>query len=55
YLHWHCLDDNDVETWLRFYASPEERAGWSEETGLMPPAAEIPPYRRSFPRRIGLN
>jgi hypothetical protein len=55
YLHWHCLDDNDTETWLRFYASPEEREIWAEETGLIPPAAETPPFRRSFPRRISLN
>ena len=55
YLHWHCLDDNDTETWLRYYASPEERAIWVDETGQSPPAAESPPFRRSFPRRNGLN
>jgi hypothetical protein len=51
YLHWHCLDDNDTETWLRYYASAIERATWSEETGLIPPPAEQPPFPRNFPRR----
>lgn len=51
YLHWHCLDDNDTETWLRYYASAIERATWSEETGLIPPAAEQAPHPRNFPRR----
>jgi len=55
YLHWHCLDDNDTETWLRYYASPDERATWADETGLIPPPAEHPPYRRNFPRRLNSN
>lgn len=55
YLHWHCLDDNDTETWLRYYASPDERATWADETGLIPPPSEHPPYRRNFPRRLNSN
>lgn len=36
YLHWHCLDDSDdPDTWLRYYASDEERTGWAEESGAM--------------------
>jgi hypothetical protein len=52
YLHWHCLDDSDQpEVWLRFYASPEERAGWAAETGLELPPSEPPPHPRKMPRR----
>lgn len=52
YLHWHCLDDEgEPETWLRYYASPEERQAWAAETGLTPPPAEKPPYPRRMPRR----
>ncbi len=52
FLHWHCLDlDHDVEIWLRYYATEEERSGWSEETGLPLPPSEPPPYPRRMPRR----
>ena len=51
YLHWHCLDiDEEPETWLRYYASEEERAGWADETGEEPPPAELPPYPPVMPR-----
>jgi len=53
YLHWHCLDaDDDAETWLRYYASQEDREHWTEETGDEPPRAEIPPFPRVMPRRV---
>jgi hypothetical protein len=52
YLHWHCLDrDEDPDTWLRYYASEEEREGWREETGLQLPPMQSPPYPRVIPRR----
>ncbi len=52
YLHWHCLDgDDEPETWLRYYASREEREGWTEETGQKIPPAEVPPFPRVMPRR----
>jgi hypothetical protein len=52
FLHWHCLDDNnDPEIWLTYYASPEERAGWAEETGLTLPPTKKAPYPRKMPRR----
>jgi hypothetical protein len=52
YLHWHCLDDSgEPETWLRYYATPQERAGWAAETGLPLPVAEPAPYPRRMPRR----
>jgi hypothetical protein len=50
YLHWHCLDDNDTDSWLRYYASDEERRSWQEENrGELPPM-EAPPYPRIMPR-----
>ncbi|MBP89686.1 MAG: hypothetical protein CMJ64_23755 [Planctomycetaceae bacterium] len=52
YLHWHCLDDeDDSETWLRFYATPEARKVWEDETGQTAPAAEPAPFPRTMPRR----
>ena len=52
YLHWHCLDDDsDPQTWLRYYASEEEREAWSAETGQAMPAMQSPPYPRKMPRR----
>ena len=52
YLHWHCLDSEDEpETWLRYYATPEEREGWGEETGLPLPPAEPVPFPRRMPCR----
>ncbi|MEZ6115521.1 MAG: hypothetical protein R3C28_02955 [Pirellulaceae bacterium] len=52
YLYWQCLDpDDNPDTWLRFYATPEEREGWQSETGEALPPAEQPPYPRQIPRR----
>lgn len=51
YLHWHCLDESDIESWLRYYATSDERAQWAEETGSVPPPSAIAPYRRPMPRR----
>lgn len=51
FLHWHCLDEDDMDIWLRFYASPRERRAWLEQTGGPLPPAEEPPYRRKMPRR----
>jgi hypothetical protein len=52
FLHWHCLDDEDEpETWLRFYASEDERQAWAAESGQQLPPAEPPPYPRKMPRR----
>ena len=51
YLHWSCLDiDEDEDTWLRYYASLDEREEWAMETGRTPPDIEAPPYPRCTPR-----
>lgn len=52
FLHWHCLDpDEDVDIWLRYYASPRERSEWVRETNGELPPAERPPYPRKMPRK----
>ena len=38
-------------TWLRYYATPEERRAWAEDFGEPLPEAEEPPYPRQLPRR----
>lgn len=51
YLHWDCANlGEDPEAWLRYYASPEERDLWSEETGEEPPAPCEPPHHRQLPK-----
>lgn len=50
FLHWDCANTGDApETWLRYYASPEEREMWEEETGGELPPRECPPYNRQLP------
>lgn len=51
YLHWDCANiGDDPEAWLRFYASPEEREVWQDETGEdLPPQAQ-PPHVRNLPK-----
>lgn len=51
YLRWQCLDMNeDEESWLRFYASEEDRQKWAFETGLkLPPRLELP-FKRKLPQ-----
>ena len=52
YLHWHCLDDNnDPETWLKYYACDHERAMWAAQTQQPLPGSETPPYPRKMPCR----
>ena len=48
-LRWQCVDPGvDEETWLRYYATSDDRQAWSEETGLkLPPRNRIP-----FPRKL---
>jgi hypothetical protein len=51
YVHWDCADaSGDVNTWLRYYASSEERRNWAKECpGPLPPP-EDPRYRRELPK-----
>ncbi len=51
YLHWHCLNENDAESWLRYYATADERETWQFENGGELPPMENPPYPRPMPRR----
>ncbi|HEY2894090.1 MAG TPA: hypothetical protein VGJ16_07750 [Pirellulales bacterium] len=52
YLHWDCADlGGDPTTWLRYYATPEERRSWAEDLDEPLPQREVPPYRRQLPRR----
>ena len=52
YLHWDCVDaGGDPATWLRYYASEEERRSWAQETDQPLPPSESPPYPRKTPRR----
>lgn len=49
-LYFNCAEaDNDPETWLRYYASEEERLGWTEATGQPLPPVEVSPYPRHLP------
>ncbi|MEO0532044.1 MAG: hypothetical protein AAF266_15940 [Planctomycetota bacterium] len=51
YLHWDCANlGEDAEAWLRYYASPEEREVWEEETGEQAPSPAELPHRRELPR-----
>ncbi|MEM9351460.1 MAG: hypothetical protein AAGA92_00445 [Planctomycetota bacterium] len=51
YLHWDCANtDDDPTTWLRYYASEEDRESWARETGEELPPVDQPPYRRRLPR-----
>ena len=51
YLNWQCLDIvEDEESWLRFYASRDERESWADETGLKLPPKEPAPYIRILPK-----
>lgn len=51
YLHWHCVDENDSDCWLRFYATPDERQLWLMENDGPLPDSEPLPYPRQMPRR----
>lgn len=50
YLHWDCTDaTNNPETWLRYYATPEERHAWSADWDEPLPPSETPPFPRAMP------
>lgn len=50
-LRWQCLDPiQDEESWLRFYATPDERSEWAAQTGLRLPPRERLPFSRRMPQ-----
>jgi hypothetical protein len=52
YLHWDCADvGGDATTWLRYYATAEERMSWVADFGEPLPEAKEPPFKRQLPRR----
>jgi hypothetical protein len=53
FLHWHCLDDDDMECWLMYYATDDEREQWALESGLELPQRQPLPFPRQMPRRPG--
>lgn len=53
FLHWHCLDDDDMECWLMYYANEDEREQWALESGLDLPPRKPLPFPRQMPRRPG--
>jgi len=50
YLHWRCIDEGDMETWLRYYASESERLQWLETNLDSLPDAEMVPFPRTLPQ-----
>lgn len=51
FLHWHCLHDNDMEGWLKYYATDDERRQWMDENDSPLPPKQEPPFPRKMPRR----
>jgi hypothetical protein len=52
YLHWDCADvGGDATTWLRYYATPEEREAWLADFQDPLPESQQPPHPRQLPRR----
>jgi hypothetical protein len=51
YLHWDCADaSGDAETWLRYYATEEDRDHWADEYEAELPPSEPAPFPRNLPR-----
>lgn len=50
YLHWRCIDEGDVDLWLRYYATESEREQWLENGGDDLPDPQVVPYPRELPR-----
>ena len=50
-IRWQCLDPViEEETWLRYYATQDDREMWAEETGLRLPPRESYPFQRKLPQ-----
>jgi hypothetical protein len=51
YIHWDCAGaSGDPEIWLRYYATPDERAAWAEAYHQPLPPRTRPPFARNLPR-----
>ena len=51
YLHWQCIDSREeVDDWLRYYASDDERADWEDQHCRQAPYRVDPPHPRYVPR-----
>ena len=52
FLCWDCVDSvGDPDTWLRFYATDEERSQWSAAQDAFPPRRMVLLYPRLMPGR----
>ena len=50
-IRWQCIDPAvDEESWLRFYATEDDRRAWHDETGLRLPPRERLPFPRKLPQ-----
>ena len=50
YIHWDCARAaGDPETWLRYYATEDERQAWTETYRQPLPPQGIPPHKRRLP------
>lgn len=50
-IQWQCIDPvMEEETWLRYYATEDDREMWQEETDLRLPPARTLPYPRKLPQ-----
>ena len=55
YLRWQCLDiEMDEESWLRYYATEEDRERWHFDTGLKLPPRQRLPFPRHLPQHGNL-
>ncbi|HBT78133.1 MAG TPA: hypothetical protein DEB39_14690 [Planctomycetaceae bacterium] len=51
FLHWDCsYSDGDPDTWLRYYASDEDRECWAETYRQQLPPRSLPPFQRNLPQ-----
>lgn len=52
-LCWQCVDPGiEEETWLRYYATDDDRQAWHEETGQRLPPQEQLPFPRKLPQDL---
>ncbi|MCA9190243.1 MAG: hypothetical protein KDB03_00720 [Planctomycetales bacterium] len=50
FLCWRCLDEADIDTWLRYYASESERIQFLESDAGPLPEPQSAPFPRKLPR-----